>query len=326
MKRSLLILLFITALLKAAEYKIGSGIQVGKLPVYAGGYITIDQISRSDNYNRLRIDDIAFITYGDYGHFSYLTELEIKNGYVKEWGKRDRTKTNMRLNIERLYLNYTHDDKIEINLGKFNTPVGYWNLTPIGVLRDSASNPYLAYILYPRYTTGIQISYEDHLNNGNAYTLMVQNSNDLDDNYNNIIVDRHNIIGIEHIGEEISYKANIGYFRTTSNEDFYYFLLSLLYEKERYKISAEYGARRDNSRWSVPYAFYTQGVYYLAPKHDLIARLESYKIDEGAKRHENIGVIGYTYRPISPMTYKIEYQLRSYTNESQFKLSFSILF
>jgi len=325
-KHSLLILLFVASLLRAGDYTIGSGIKIGKLPVYAGGYITLDQLIRNDNYNRFRIDDIAFITYGDYKRFSYLSELEVKNGYVKEWGKRDTTKTNMRLNIERLYLNYTYDDKLEVRLGKFNTPVGYWNLTPIGVLRDSASNPYLAYILYPRYTTGVQISYEDHLNNANAYTLIIQHNNDLDDNYNNIIVNRHNIIGIEHIGEEISYKANIGYFRTTSNKDFYYFLLSLLYERETYKISAEYGARRDRERWSVPYAFYMQGVYHLAAKHDIIGRLESYKIDEGVKRHENIGVIGYTYRPIYPMTYKIEYQLRSYTNESQIKLSFSILF
>ncbi len=326
MKHSLLILLFVAAVLRATEYKIGSGVKVGELPIYAGGYITVDQISRNDNYNRLRIDDIALITYGDYGHFSYLTELEVKDAYVKEWGKRDHTKTNIHLNIERLYINYTYDDKLELHLGKFNTPVGYWNLTPVGVLRDSASNPYLAYILYPRYTTGIQISYEDHLSDGNAYTVMIQNNNDFDDNYNNIIVNRHNIIGIEHIGEEISYKANIGYFRTTSDKDFYYFLLSLLYEKESYKISAEYGARRDNTRWSVPYALYLQGVYHIAPKHDLIGRIESYKIDEGTYRHENIGVIGYTYRPIYPMTYKAEYQLRSYTNESQFKLSFSILF
>ena len=326
MKQILLILLFATILLRAQEYKIGSGVKIPHLPLYAGGYVTIDYISRNDGYNRLRVDDIAFITYGNNKRFSYLGEFEIKEGYVKEWGKKESEETNKRINIERLYFDYTYSDKLEFRLGKFNTPVGYWNLTPISVLRDSASNPYLAFILYPRYTTGAQVSYEEHLNDGNAYTMMIQNNSDFDDDYNNIFVKSHNVIGVEHIGDDISLKANAGHFRTTSDDNFYYFLLAALYEQELYKISAEYGARKNRSKWTVPYAFYMQGVYHLAPKHDLIGRFESYKIDEGVYRSEEIGVVGYTYRPINPITYKAEYQWRSYTNESQFKLSFSILF
>ncbi len=325
MKRSLWILI-ITTLLSADAYKIGSGFKIPQIPLYVGGYITADYISRDDDYNRFRIDDVALITYGDYKRFSYLGEFEVKEGYVKEWGKIERKKNNINLHIERLYFDYMYSDTLEFRFGKFNTPVGYWNLTPIGVLRDSASNPYLSFILYPRYSTGVQISYEDHLNEGNAYTVMVQNNNDFDDDFNNIFVNSHNLIGVEHIGEDISFKANIGHFRTIKDDDFYYFLLSALYEQERYDISAEFGARRSSSRWTVPYALYLQGVYHLAPKHDVIGRFESYEIDEGAFRSEEIAVLGYTYRPIYPITYKAEYQLRSYTNESQFKLSFSILF
>lgn len=326
MKRSLWVLLFITVVLKADAYKIGSGFKIPQLPLYVGGYITADYISRDDDYNRFRIDDVALITYGNYERFSYLGEFEVKEGYVKEWGKRDSESTTTSLHIERLYFDYVYSDTLEFRLGKFNTPVGYWNLTPISVLRDSASNPYSSFILYPRYSTGVQLSYQDHFNEGNAYTVMVQNNNDLDDDYNNIFINRHNIIGIEHIGDYLSFKANIGHFQTIKGDNYYYFLLSALYEQELYEISAEYGARRSTSRWTVPYALYLQGVYHLAPKHDIIGRFESYEIDEGAFRSEEIGVIGYTYRPIYPITYKAEYQLRSYTNESRFKLSFSILF
>jgi len=325
-KRTFWIILYITTLLHADEYKLGSGVKIPHIPLYVGGYLTVDYINRDDSYNRFRIDDIALITYGNYNRFSYLSEFEVKDSYVKEWGKRKDESTNNHLSIERLYFDYTYSDVLEFRVGKFNSPVGYWNLTPISILRDSASNPYLDYILYPRYSTGIQVKYEDHLNQSNAYTVMIQNNDDLDDDYNNIFVKHHDLIGIEHIGENLSLKANIGHFKTTSDDDFYYFLLAALYEKERYTISAEYGARRSTSRWTVPYAFYMQGVYHLAPKHDLISRFESYKIDEGAYRHEKIGVFGYTYRPVYPITYKAEYQLRSYTNESQFKLSFSILF
>ncbi len=328
MRRSFFILLFIVSLLKAEEYTIGNGIKIPKLPLYAGGYIALDYIGQSDDYNRFRIDDIALIGYGSYDRFSYLGEFEIKNAYKKEWGKKSAEKGNSRINIERLYFDYAYSDELEFRLGKFNTPAGYWNLTPITVLRDSASNPHLAYVLYPRYTTGVQISYEDHLNDGDAYTLMIQNNHDLDDDYNNIFIKNHTLLGVEHIGEELSFKANMGYFLTTTDMKFYYFLLAAFYETRSYKISCEYGARRGESKWTVPYAFYLQGVYHMALRHDLIGRFESYKINQGAYRpkHENIGIIGYTYRPIHPIAYKVEYQLSSYSDDGRFKLSFSILF
>ena len=326
MKHSFFILLFVTIVLHADAYKIGNGIKIKGLPIYIGGYITADYISQNNNYNSLRLDDVALITYGEYKRFSYLSELEIKEGYIKEWGKTELYNTSKRVNIERLYFDYDYSDTMEFRIGKFNTPIGYWNLTPISVLRDSASNPHLVYILYPRYSTGLQISYEDHLNDGNSYTLMIQNNSDLDDNYNNIFVKAHTILGVEHIGDDISYKANIGHFRTLSNDNFYYFLLAALYEQERYEISAEYGARKSSSKWIIPYTLYIQGVYHLAPKHDLISRFESYKIKDSILRHDEIGVLGYTYRPIYPITYKVEYQLHSYSKESLFKLSFSILF
>ncbi len=322
MKQIAVIAFFIATLLQSDEYRMGSGIKIPGVDIYVGGYITADYIQRRDDYNRLRIDDIALITYGNYKRFSYLSEFETKDAYVKEWGKQEREATNTYLKIERLHVDYAYSDNVVLRAGKFNTPVGYWNLTPVGVLRDSASNPYLAYILYPRYSTGVQVSYEDYLHSGLAYTLMLQHNSDLDDRYNNIIVKEHGVGGIEYGGDALAFKANVGYFKTRSNATFHYFLLSVQYEQLRYRLTAEYGAR---SR-SVPYALYIQGVYHVASKHDIIGRFESYKIDEGAYREENIGVLGYTYRPIVPVTCKAEYQLRSYTNESQLKLSFSILF
>ncbi len=322
MRKIFLTLIFTIMLIHAEEYMIGNGIKIPNSNIYIGGYITADFIKRHDNYNRLRIDDIAFITYSNLNRFSYLGEFEIKNGYFKEWGKKNSQTTNTHLKIERLYFNYIYSDKISFKVGKFSTPVGYWNLTPIGVLRDSASNPYLAYILYPKYSTAIQIDYQDYLHDEYLYTLMLQNNSDLDERYNNIIVKKHIVVGIENIKDDLSFKANIGHFRTKSNKSFYYFLLSTKYDQEKYHLTFEYGMRQK----SVPYALYIEGVYHVDTKSDIITRFETYKIDEGAFRKEHIALLGYTYRPISAITYKAEYQLRSYKNESQLKLSFSILF
>lgn len=326
MRRAWWFLLLFMSLSKAEEYQLGNGYKIPDIPLYIGGYVSLDYISRHDDYNRFRVDDVALITYGRHNRFSYLGEFEIKEGYIQEWGKREDKQTDLGFHVERLYVDYAYDDNVDLRIGKFNTPAGYWNLTPISVLRDAASNPYLAYIVYPRYTTGAQFSYENHLEGGNAYTVALQHNHDIYDDYNNIYTKKHALLGIEHIYDYLSIKANAGYFQTADDEDFYYFLLAALYEQDRYNLSAEFGARRNDTRWSVPYAFYMQGVYHLAPRHDLISRFESYKIDEGAYRREEIGVIGYTYRPKNPIAYKAEYQWHSYINESRLKLSFSIMF
>jgi len=326
MRRIILLLLFLTRLF-AEEYELGEGIKVPHLPLYIGGYATVDYLQRADDYHRFRVDDLALLGYGNVDRLSYMAEIEIKEGYVKEWGKIDRERTSHRVSIERLYADYALSDTFSVRMGKFNTPVGYWNLEPVNVLRDSASNPYLAFIVYPRFTTGIQLTHTNALYSDTDYSLTLQENDDLDDHFNNISVDRHYGGGVEHfLGDDLRIKANIGYFRTTDDEDFYYGVAAIEYEQPDYKISAEYGARRSEREWIVPYAFYAQGVWHLKKRHDLIGRFEHYKIDEGAMRDEQIGVIGYTYRPVYPVAIKAEYQAHSYTNENQFHLAFSIMF
>jgi hypothetical protein len=327
MRHSILILLLFLSQLCADVYQLGQGIKVPHVPLYIGGYATADYLQRTDDYHRVRVDELALIAYGGVDRLSYLGEIEMKESYSKEWGKVESETYDDRVSIERLYMDYAFNDNLSLRVGKLNTPVGYWNLEPINVLRDSASNPYLAYIVYPKYTTGMLVSYADTLNSDTTYSLLLQENSDLDDGYNNISVNRHYSGGVEHyLNDALSIKANIGHFRTTDELPFYYFLAALQYEEDDYKISAEYGARRGETDWSVPYALYVQGVWHLKERHDLIGRFEHYKIDEGALRDEQIGVFGYTYRPIYPVTLKAEYQAHSYSNENQVHLSFSVMF
>lgn len=327
MRRLIIVLILLLLQLHAEEYELGQGLKVPQLPLYIGGYTTVDFLHRADAYNRVRADEIALIGYGDIDRFSYLAEFEMKESYTKEWGKVKNEETDGRISIERLYVDYAISDALDVRVGKFNTPAGYWNHEPINVLRDSASNPYLAYIVYPRYTTGVLFDHADTLHSDTSYSLLLQENEDLDDWYNNISVDRHYDGGIEHfLDDSFSIKANIGYFRTKDDQDFFYGLAAMQYTGEQYKVSAEFGARRSETAWSVPYALYLQGVWHIQEHHDLIGRFEHYKIDEGALRDEQIGIIGYTYRPVYPVALKAEYQAHTYTNENQLHLALSVMF
>lgn len=327
MHRLLLLSMLLFTGLLAEDYRLGQGLKIPGVPLYLGGYATVDYLKRADDYNRLRVDEVAILGYGNVDRLSYMAEFEMKEGYVKEWDKIARERSDERVSIERLYVDYALNDTWNIRVGKFNTPVGYWSQEPINILRDSASNPYLAFIVYPRYTTGLLISHADTLRSNTNYTMTLQENKDLDDWYNNISVDRHYTAGIEHfINDDLSIKANLGHFRTTDEQEFFYGLAALQFEQELYKVSAEFGARRGETEWNVPYAFYLQGVWHMKEHHDLIGRFEHYRIDEGSLRDEQIGIIGYTYRPIYPIALKAEYQAHTYTNENQFHLAFSIMF
>ena len=319
--------LLLSSELFSFEYELGQGINIPQTPIYVGGYATLDYLHREDDYSRFRVDELALLSYASYNRFSFMGELLYKESYVKEWGKVKREKKGTPLTIERLYLDYRIDDALTLRAGKFNTPVGYWNLEPISVLRDSASNPYLAYIIYPRYTTGILLTYADTISSDSSYTLIAQENSDLDDNYNNISVKRHYALGYEYrFDNDVEMKLNLGHFMTTSSNRSYYGVVSLQYDKRKYKINSEFALREGEVKLSVPYSFYLQGVYKFQEQHNFIARYETYKIDEGSLREEQIGVFGYTYRPIFPLTFKLEYQLHSYTNENQFHAAISVMF
>ena len=50
-----------------------------------------------------------------------------------------------------------HSEMVNIRIGKLITPIGYWNLEPINVLRDTSSNPEYSNKIFPKLLTGIDI-------------------------------------------------------------------------------------------------------------------------------------------------------------------------
>jgi len=325
------IILYILLLLEfnsyAEDYHFGEGVNIPTSPIYVGGYATLDYISRTDDYNRFRVDELAFLSYGYYDKFSYMLEVGLQESYIKEWGLEDKTTKDDTANISRLYIDYMLNDALTIRAGKFNTPAGYWNMEPINILRATSSIPWSTYLIYPRYSTGIELNYCDKLYSDTVFSLVVQENTDLDDRYNNISVNRHYLGSIEHfISDNLKVKANLGYFKTLENESHYYGVVALSYEAKNYQILSEFASRKNTNRFTVPYSFYLQGVWHILQNHDLVSRLETYKIDEGALREEVLGVFGYTYRPDSPFTFKIEYRGRTYSNENQIRTSISVMF
>ena len=321
-------LLIVSPLYPESGYTLGKGLQIGSLPVYVGGYFSIDYRNRDDE-QRYRIDDIALLSYGGNDTLSYMLELEYKEFYVQTRDARNTTVArDTHLYIERLYLDYNINEHYRLRVGKYNSPIGFWNLMHINVLRETTSNPVASHILYPMFTTGANLTYSTFYNVAWQADLIVQHGKAIDNGYNNYAMNRHAGVGVTYGDEDFTCKISGGYFRKTkryNNRDIYYALIAAKYETDTYVLQTELGSQRSGSETTVPYAGYLQGAYSLTQRHIGIVRFEAYRnntLDES----DRFIVLGYTYRPLYPVALKSEYQWHTRYRGNQFLLSVSVLF
>lgn len=326
MRKILLIFLFLTHLYSQEEYQLGDGVQVGELPLFVGGYFSLDY-KQTENSKRYRVDDIALLLYGGSNKFSYVSELEFKEFYVQTDTKNTSTITrDHNLYIERLYLDYNLDENYLLRIGKYNSPIGFWNLLPVNVLRETTSNPIGSSLLFPKFTTGLYASYTRFEDEEIQIDLILQDNASISDDYNNYEANTHYGIGLSYGVDDYVLKLNAGYFKENESHTFHYYaLISAKYDVDDYQIITEIGTQSINQVHVTNHAAYLQGLYRFTPKHIGILRLESYH-DNATEMEDNFVVAGYTYRPLYPIALKAEYQKHSLESQDQVLLSFSVMF
>jgi hypothetical protein len=290
-----------------------------------------------------------------------MAEFEFKNLYVQE--KKNTVSSeaqDTKLYTERLYVEYNANENLSLRVGKYISPIGFWNLLPINVLRDTSSDPVSTNIIFPEATTGLYSVYTNW-NDSYKIDLMYQNNEDIDNKYNNYRINKHYGIGITYFHNNLSVKLNLGYFnklyrlidedftktKTTENDqeneqenseqdddyvkksqqeqDLYYVNVGLKYDTVDYQILSELGHQESKNGAATNYAFYLQGLYRVAPKQDAILRYESFDDAVSAKR-DYFGVFAYTYRPLYPVAIKAEYQLHALSEFNKVLISLSVLF
>ena len=297
-------------------YEPGNGYKMGSLPIYVGAHFSMDY-THKDGTNEYKINELALFSYGRFDKISYMAELGYKNLYVSN----SRTfKEDKTLHIERLYVDYAYDDEFNFRVGKYNSPIGYWNLLAIDVLKETTSDPISTSIIFPQYTTGLDVSYTSYENNNLKLDIMLQHNNDFDSDFNNYKVDKHYALGVSYKQNEYSIKVNGGYFN-----DLYYAQISAKYKTDKYEILSEVGHQTSKDTTTTPYAGYVQGSYKVTPQHIATLRAESYK-NNLTSTDDTMAIAGYTYRPYKNIAIKSEYQLHSKQKENQLLFSLSAMF
>ncbi len=333
MIRSLFIILlfFYSALYgQESKYQLGQGIQAGDLPLFIGGYFSMEYEHAYGKKRSLTLDELAIMAYGEYNNFSYMLELEAEDVYSEVFGDETSEELHEEIHIERLYINYEFNENYALRLGKFNSPIGFWNRIPINVLRDTSSSPSITTLLFPRFTSGGDLHYQTENGYEFAIDTIIQGGEDLDaalnkEIYNNFDSDSHYGFGVSLQKDAWNYQFNTGYFHLTSNEEYYYLLGAVKYEEYDFKLQGELGTQFNEDGTTIPYVGYFQGAYMIKENHQAIVRVEAYK-DHLTDTKDSFAVIGYTYRPLYPIAFKGEYQWHSLHEENKMILSISVLF
>ena len=329
MKLYLSLFVMVISFISAEEYKLGQGYKVNDA-LHIGGYFSTDYFFTNGN-NEFELDDVAFLAYGSLtSRLSYFIELEAAPFYTHDFNAKEAT-TNTTFHYERLYLDYRISEMFNVRLGKQITPIGYWNLEPINVLRDTSSNPIYSRIMYPKLLTGLDIyGYLDEENKIN-YHLFVQNNKDLDEDYINIKNDYFYGLNLNYETEtNFAFGGTLGTYKIKDTEETVKFIqLNAKYDNYPYLVQTEfqYNDIEDTKRNEETYQFagYIQGKYNFNLKHALIGRYE-YIDNDLINQVNNIGIIGYSYRPLYSISIKTEYQINSDSSYNKAIISFSVLF
>ena len=308
------------------DYQLGRGYRVNDA-LTVGGYFSAEY-EKAENEEKLVVDDLAILVYGHISSFSYLLELESVNFYVSDL-EADSEEWNAAPAIERAYLDYNASDKFSIRFGKQITPIGYWNLQPINVLRDTTSNPSLTRRMFPKFLTGVDLHGYAPFGDDVTYHVYFQVTEDLDDEYINIPIDQHFGSSLEkRFASGWSVGGSVGGFEETTDISTQYAQLNAKRDFGKLRIQAEaiYASHdvtaksKDNSA-----AAYLQSEYHFNPKHTIVSRVEYFR-DQRTNERDVVGILGYSYRPQFPVSLKAEYQWHSDSADDQFVASFSVLF
>jgi hypothetical protein len=318
------------------DYTLGQGFKSDKLPINIGGYITGFYSNRADKQSVVSLDDIAVMAYGDIApHISTMVEFESAGFYEKTFQNGTSNEIHRgTLRAERAYLNYSSSDVLGIRVGKFITPAGIWNQTPVPVFKETFSKPRLSMEMFPRFSTGAMVyGATPVLEADLEYNLFTQIGRDLDPAYNNI-ESSDGVGGSLGIsvdgwsgGAAFGQYKNIRMLNNTQ-----YFGIYQSYSANRLKVTAEafvaydrYDTAESKERRYKKQSYYVQGVYKILPQLSGVLRNE-YFSNEFNNDKNVINIIGLNYKPRPAISFKIEKQFNSQKASDIVIASFSVLF
>lgn len=122
-----------------------------------GGYSSASILLPRKGTTEFNLNEISLLlSWENEGRFKFFSELELERPI--SWNSNDRLDhQNNYLDLERLYIDYNHSDKLNIRTGRFLTPAGRWNLLHAPPLVWTTARPLATSFLFPNGINGVMM-------------------------------------------------------------------------------------------------------------------------------------------------------------------------
>jgi hypothetical protein len=122
-----------------------------------GGYSSASMLAPRKGTTEFNLNEVSLLlSWENEGRFKFFSELELERPL--RWNSHDHfDKQNNYLDLERLYVDYNHSDKLNIRTGRFLTPAGRWNLLHAPPLVWTSSRPLATSFLFPNGVNGVML-------------------------------------------------------------------------------------------------------------------------------------------------------------------------
>ncbi len=286
------------------EYFTGRGLRLGRTGLTIGGFSTFEIEREEGGPGVFALDSINFLTlFEPIDALRGFAEIEVGDLFRVETDS-DDVHSDPDVQIERLYGDYIHGDALSARFGKFQTPIGRWNLVPAEPFVWTTTQPLIVEFGFDEYTTGGALFGSLFPASGIVnYWLYGQALDPLDPQSDENPVDRSIGGRLEYGGRRGDWSVGASFQASEKNNawsqlgglDAFWQIGGLEFQSE-FLISR--GNIPDRDVWGI----YTQGVYDLgelfAPLRRLylVGRYEHFDPNE-SNRDTDLWDVGFTWMP-----------------------------
>lgn len=140
--------------LGSIDYVAGRGLRLGRTGLTIGGFTTFEADKDQAKPGVVEIDGVNFLVLWEpFDFFRAFAEIEIGN-LLSVDTKSGEVESNPDVQVERLYADLSRSDALNVRFGKFQTPVGIWNLVPAEPFTWTATEPLLVETAIDEQQTG----------------------------------------------------------------------------------------------------------------------------------------------------------------------------
>ncbi|MEZ4279458.1 MAG: hypothetical protein R3F21_07585 [Myxococcota bacterium] len=138
------------------EYRSARGVRFGDTGLNVGGFSTAEFAREAGEPVEVALDSFNFLVlFEPIQSFRIFTELEA--GGLIEYEEGEGTNSDPSLHVERLYGELSLEDAFNLRFGKFQTPIGRWNLVPAEPFVWTAVDPVVLDTAFDEHMTGVAL-------------------------------------------------------------------------------------------------------------------------------------------------------------------------